>query len=45
MNEEQLTELYKVIKFGFENACWDSIEESIEIISEYIEIEDDTTEE
>lgn len=45
MNEDQLFELYKIIKYGYDNSCWDSIQESLEIITEYIDIDEDFTEE
>jgi hypothetical protein len=44
MNEDQLFELYKTIKYGYDNSCWDSIQESMEIITEYIDIDEDFTE-
>lgn len=45
MNEDQLFELYKIIKYGYDNSCWDSIQESLEIITEYIDVDEDFTEE
>lgn len=45
MSEDQLFELYRIIKYGYDNSCWDSIQESIEIITEYIDIDEDFTEE
>lgn len=43
MNEDQLFELYRIIKYGYDNSCWDSIQESIEIITEYIDTDEDFT--
>lgn len=45
MTDDQLLVLYKIIKYGYNNSCWDSIQESIEYITEYIEVDEDPTEE
>lgn len=44
MDEEQLFELYKLIKRGYDNTCWDTVQESMEIILEYIETEEELEE-
>lgn len=45
MNEDQLLELYKIIKCGYDNSCWDSIQESLEYITEYVDVDEDCNEE
>jgi hypothetical protein len=41
MDDEQLFELYRIIKRGYNNSCWDTIQESLDFVSEYLEIEED----
>jgi hypothetical protein len=47
MDETEILQLYKNLKRGFDTSDWDLIQESIDYISEYIELGDDeeTTEE
>lgn len=45
MDEEQLHKLYRIIKHGYDNTCWDSILDSLDYLQEYVEIEDDESEE
>ena len=44
MNEEELLELYILIKYGYENTDWNSVKESLDVISEYIDVSDDLVE-
>lgn len=44
MDQEQLSELYKIIKRGYDRSCWDTIQESLDYISEYMDIEEDLNE-
>lgn len=44
MDEDQLQDLYNLIKRGYSNSCWDTIQESLDYIGEYIEIDDDYNE-
>jgi hypothetical protein len=41
MDEKEIIELYKNLKRGFDTSDWDLIQESIDYISEYIELADD----
>jgi hypothetical protein len=41
MDEQEMLELYKNLKRGFDTSNWDLIQESIDYISEYIELADD----
>jgi hypothetical protein len=41
MDEKEILELYKNLKRGFDTSNWDLIQESIDYISEYIELADD----
>jgi hypothetical protein len=41
MDEKEILELYKNLKHGFDTSNWDLIQESIDYISEYIELADD----
>jgi hypothetical protein len=41
MDEKEMLELYKNLKRGFDTSNWDLIQESIDYISEYIELADD----
>ena len=41
MDEKEIIELYKNLKRGFDTSDWDLIQESIDYISEYIELTDD----
>ena len=41
MDEKEILELYKNLKRGFDTSDWDLIQESIDYISEYIELNDD----
>ena len=45
MDEEQLFELYRLIKRGYDRSCWDTIQESLDYIGEYLDTDDDVTEE
>ncbi len=44
MNEEELLELYNLIKYSYENTDWNSVKESLDYISEYIDVSDDLVE-
>ncbi len=41
MDEKEILELYKNLKRGFDTSDWDLIQESIDYISEYIELNDE----
>ncbi len=41
MDEKEIFELYKNLKRGFDSSDWDLIEESIDYLSEYIDLRDD----
>jgi hypothetical protein len=41
MDEKEILELYKNLKRGFDTSNWDLIQESIDYISEYVELADD----
>jgi hypothetical protein len=41
MDEKEIFELYKNLKRGFDTSNWDLIQESIDYLSEYIELDDD----
>lgn len=41
MDEKEITELYKIIKKGFDHSDWDLIEESLDYLSEYVDLGDD----
>ena len=41
MDEKEILELYKKLKRGFDTSNWDLIQESIDYISEYVELADD----
>lgn len=41
MDEKEIFELYKNLKRGFDTSDWDLIQESIDYLSEYIELDDD----
>jgi hypothetical protein len=41
MDETEILQLYKNLKRGFDTSDWDLIQESIDYISEYIELGDD----
>jgi hypothetical protein len=41
MDEKEMLELYKNLKRGFDTSNWDLIQESIDYISEYVELADD----
>jgi hypothetical protein len=41
MDEEDIIELYELIKNGYNNTDWILIEESLEFISEFIDIDDE----
>jgi len=44
MDEKEIYELYRLVKKGFDNTDWDSIQESLDYLSEYVDInEDDET--
>ena len=40
-DEKEIFELYKNLKRGFDSSDWDLIEESIDYLSEYIDLRDD----
>lgn len=44
MNEDELTELYNLIKYGYENTDWNSVKESLDYIAEFIDVSDDLVE-
>lgn len=41
MDEKEIFELYKNLKRGFDLSDWDLVEESIDYLSEYIDLRDD----
>ena len=41
MDDEQLFELYRIMKRGYDNSCWDTIQESLDFVTECLEIEED----
>ncbi len=41
MDEKEILELYKILKRGFDTSDWDLIQESIDYISEYLDLDDD----
>lgn len=41
MDEKEIYELYTILKRGFDNSDWDLIQESIDYLSEYIDLNDD----
>lgn len=41
MGEEEIYKLYKNLKRGFDSSDWDLIEESIDYLSEYIDLDSD----
>jgi hypothetical protein len=41
MDEEQLYKLYRIIKYGYDNTCWDSISDSLDYLREYVETDDE----
>ncbi len=41
MDEKEIFELYKNLKRGFDTSDWDLILESIDYLSEYIDLNDD----
>jgi hypothetical protein len=44
MNEEELRELYRLIKYSYENTNWNSVKESLDYITEFIDVPDDIVE-
>ena len=44
MNEEELQELYILIKYSYENTDWNSVKESLDYIAEFIDVSDDIVE-
>ena len=44
MDQEQLCELYNLIKRAYDRSCWDTVQEALDYISEYMDIEEDSTE-
>ena len=40
MEEKEIFELYRNLKRGFDTSNWDLIQESIDYLSEYIELND-----
>jgi hypothetical protein len=40
MDDTEILELYKILKRGFKNSDWDLIQESIDYVTEYIDIDD-----
>lgn len=44
MDEEQLAYLYKKLLKAYNNSCWDSVQEVIDIIEEYIDPDDESLE-
>lgn len=44
MDDEQLFELYKLIKRGYDRSCWDTIQESLELVTEYLELDEEDEE-
>lgn len=40
MDEEEILKLYKKLKRGFDSSDWDLIEESIDYLSEYVDLDD-----
>lgn len=41
MDEKEIIELYRNLKKGFDRSDWDLIEESIDYLSEYIDLTDE----
>lgn len=41
MEEKEIYELYRLVKKGFDNTDWDLIQESLDYLSEYIDITED----
>jgi hypothetical protein len=44
MDEEQLSELYIKLQKAYDNSCWDTVQETIDIIAEYIDPDDELLE-
>jgi hypothetical protein len=44
MNEEELRELYTLIKYSYENTDWNYVKESLDYITEFIDVSDDIVE-
>lgn len=45
MGEQDIVEIYKLLKKGYEKSDWDLIEECINYISEFIDSEEENNEE
>lgn len=45
MGEQEIVEIYKLLKKGYEKSDWDLIQESIDFISEFIDLEEENNEE
>lgn len=41
MDEKEIFELYKNLKRGFDSSDWDLVEESIDYLSEYVDLGDE----
>jgi hypothetical protein len=41
MDEEEILKLYKNLKRGFDSSDWDLVEESIEYLTDYIDLNDE----
>lgn len=41
MDEEEIFKLYKNLRRGFDSSDWDLIEESIDYLTEYIDLRDE----
>ena len=41
MDEKEIFELYKNLKRGFDSSHWDLVEESIDYLSEYVDLGDE----
>lgn len=41
MDEKEIIELYRNLKKGFDHSDWDLIQESIDYLSEYVDLDDD----
>lgn len=41
MDDKELIELYKNIKRGYDNSNWDTIQETLEYILEFVDVDDE----
>jgi hypothetical protein len=45
MDETELKELYKLLKRSYDESCWKTLNDALEYISEFIEVDDESYEE